>query len=173
MNRRAYERMEHEVRAIHRALTGEDPRLDEAGPEPHGDVPTEEEIERRFTELAIDARSIPGLARELSAHGFSPAVDVLEQGDEVLVEALLPGIATRDVDVHVIEQTLFLAGGSDSADTPDRIYVHAEIPRGPFCRVVALPCDVSSRPRIEVDRGVVRIHLRKASPAGTDAHAEE
>lgn len=172
MNRRAYERMEHEVRAIHRALTGEEPRLEEGGPA-DGSVPTEEELERRFTELAIDARSIPGVATALATLRFSPAVDVVELGDEVLVEALLPGIAARDVDVHVIEQTLFLAGGSVAAQPSDRVYVHAEIPRGPFSRVVPLPCDVSSHARLELDDGVVRIHLRKVAQPRADAHAEE
>ena len=79
----------------------------------------------------------------------------------------MPGIAARDVDVHVVEDTLFLTGTSEpDAEGDGRVYVHAEIPRGPFRRVVPLPCNVSSRSHVEIDRGVVRIHLRKAPPPG-------
>lgn len=174
MDRRAYERMEQEIRAIHRALTGEEPRLDGTSVDTSAPPPSEHDVERRFTELAIEARSIPRIAAELAALGFAPPVDVLDHGDEVLVEALLPGIAKQDLDVHVIDNTLFLAGASGAQTEGDgRVYVRAEIPRGPFWRVVPLPCGVSSGPRVEIDRGVARIHLRKAPQPRAEAHAEE
>ena len=44
---------------------------------------------------------------------------------------------------------------------PDRPL--SEIPRGPFERVLPLPCPVESA-RFEVEHGVVLVHLRKASP---------
>lgn len=85
MDRRAYERMEQEVRAIHRALTGEDPRLDGAeglddGATEPADTPAaaEHEVERRFTALALEARSVPSIAAKLSAFEFAA---VVEQGE--------------------------------------------------------------------------------------------
>lgn len=73
MDRRIYERMILEIRAIHHAVTGEELRVDEAPREgdAEGASPaTEEEIRRRFDELAATARSIPGVAFELWALGL-------------------------------------------------------------------------------------------------------
>jgi hypothetical protein len=71
MERGAYERMERRVRAIHRALTGDDPRPDDAASSDgengraEGSAPAQEEIERRFTELALEARTHPRIAGRL------------------------------------------------------------------------------------------------------------
>jgi HSP20 family molecular chaperone IbpA len=164
--------MENEVRAIHRAVTGEEPRVESVAPD--AEIPGEDEIAQRFTELAIEARFIPRVANELSARGFVPAVDVVETDDEVLVEALVPGIARHEVDVHVREQALYLAGArAGDPDADGGVIVHKEIPRGNFERVVHLPCEVSPRSRVEIDRGVLRIHLRKPPLPGTLAGAGE
>jgi HSP20 family molecular chaperone IbpA len=159
MERRAFERMEREVRAIHRALTGDEPRIEDLPSD--AETPAEDELMRRFTELAIFARANPHVASELSALGFVPPIDVVETGDEVLVEALVPGIASSDVEVHVREQALYLVGAR-TVDSNGGVIVREEIPRGSFQRVIHLPCEVSPRSRVEVDRGLLRIHLRKA-----------
>lgn len=177
MERRAYERMERAVLAIHRALTGEDPQLEDEGTSLEGaearedaPPPADDELERRFTDLALEARSFPSIAEKLSSLGFAPAVDVVEQGDEVLVEAHLPGVDARDVDVHVKDQLLLLTGTSAG---DGRVYASAEIPRGPFHRVVQLPCTVSSGSRVVSDRGVLRILLRKHPQPSAVVSAEE
>ena len=49
-----------------------------------------------------------------------------------------------------------------------RTYYHAELPRGPFRRLVRLPYAVAGEPRLEVTHGVVRVRLTKpvkAQPA--------
>ncbi|AKF03594.1 hypothetical protein DB32_000743 [Sandaracinus amylolyticus] len=61
--------MTQEIRAIHRALTGEELRIDEAAPSER-DAPSEGELAARFAELAIAARSIPSIAFELWALGL-------------------------------------------------------------------------------------------------------
>jgi HSP20 family molecular chaperone IbpA len=65
-------------------------------------------------------------------------------------------------------------GGERGSDGPH--YLHAEIPRGPFYRVVRIPTAFVAEPRIEVERGVIRISLAKAREAVQDAtfeHAQD
>lgn len=69
MDRRTYERMLREIRAIHRALTGEELRDDDVRIEP-GAPPREEELTARFAQLVAEARSIPKVALELRALGL-------------------------------------------------------------------------------------------------------
>ena len=54
---------------------------------------------------------------------------------------------------------------------------HAEIPRGPFYRVVPLPFTVERDPRIELEHGLLRIYVEAAAARGgngtrpdTDTH---
>ncbi|UJR83937.1 hypothetical protein [Sandaracinus amylolyticus] len=61
--------MTQEIRAIHRALTGEELRIDGAPPT-DPEAPSEGELTVRFAELAIAARSIPSIAFELWALGL-------------------------------------------------------------------------------------------------------
>jgi HSP20 family molecular chaperone IbpA len=178
MERRVFERMEREVCAIYRALTGEELRVEEL--EWDAELAGEEQISQRFTELAIAAREIPRVAAVLSDLGSVPPVDVVESDDEVIVEALVPGIAKGDIDVHVRAQALYFVGSRGASSDELRgesvgvhgVVVQREIPRGIFRRVVHLPCEVSPGSRVDVERGVVRIRLQKAvqpaalAPAG-------
>lgn len=92
MDRRAYERMEQGVRAIHRALTGEEPHLDGVA-DLHADAepataaaPAHDEVERRFTELVLEARTLPGFAERLSALEPAPAIDGVEHAGTAQAE---------------------------------------------------------------------------------------
>lgn len=70
MERRTYERMMREIRAIHLALTGEELRDDDVRAGESGAPPSEHELTARFAELATEARAIPSVALELWALGL-------------------------------------------------------------------------------------------------------
>jgi HSP20 family molecular chaperone IbpA len=76
----------------------------------------------------------------------------------------VPGVDHDGVDAVVDDHRLIVSGARSATVGPDsRIYLHAEIPRGPFRREVRLPTFVSGQPRVEVDNGIVRIRVTKSS----------
>ncbi len=156
------EMMHDHVRAIHRALTGGDPP---AAPnaEP-GAAPTPETVTRQFAELEALARAIPRIAERVPPFSFAPPLDLIDTERDIIVELGVPGVERDDVEVELGEEALVVSGArSTGAALDGRIYLHAEMPRGPFRREVRLPSPTSGRPRVEVESGVVRVRLAKPS----------
>jgi HSP20 family molecular chaperone IbpA len=150
------------VRAIHRALTGEDPPVRDA---PSRDVVivTPEQVLARFADLDQMARAIPSIAERVPPFAFTPLLDVIGTERELIFELGVPGIDTGDVDVAVSDGWLTVAGARSGAPADDRIYLHVEMPRGPFRREVQLRVPTSGAPRVEVDKGIVRVRIAKAA----------
>lgn len=151
------------VRAIHRVLTGEDPPVRD---EPSGDVTivTPEQVLARFAELDRMARAIPSIAERVPAFAFTPPLDVIGTVRELIFELGVAGVDASDVEVAVSDGWLTVAGArSGLLPADDRIYLHVEMPRGPFRREVRLRVPTSGAPRVEVDKGIVRVRIAKAA----------
>jgi HSP20 family protein len=162
MQAKRLEMMRDHVRAIHRAVTGDDPP--DAEP-PEGEAPalSRESVSERFGELEAMARSIPLIARRVPPFSFSPPLDVIGSEREVILELGVPGIELRDVEVEVEGNTLVVSGSLPTNQALNgRIYFHAEMPRGPFRRSIRLPEPTTGPPRVEVENGVIRIRLAKS-----------
>ena len=160
------ELMHDQVRAIYRAMTGEEMPEPEA-PEEAELPPSVDEVARRFADLELLARQVPTVVSRVPPFSFEPALDIIGTYNHVLVEVAVPGIKRDDVTVICTGETVVVwgtRGGESAAD--GRCFHHAEIPRGPFHRVVPLPCSVTKEPRVDVERGLIRIRLDKA-PAVT------
>jgi HSP20 family protein len=159
------EMMHDHVRAIHRAVTGGDP------PEPTttrapGDPPTLESLMRRFDELEAMARSTPPIAERVPPFSFAPPLDVISSDKELVIEFGVPGVAVEDVDVELTGEMLVVSGARPTnVALNGRIYLHAELPRGPFRRELQLPPSTSGRPRVEVENGIVRVRFARAGKA--------
>jgi HSP20 family molecular chaperone IbpA len=150
--------MHEQVRAIYRALTGEDVSdgaFDERTTT-EDTAETDETITRRFAELELLARTFPSVVERVPPFFFSPAMDVIAGDDAVVLELALPGVDRDDITIQCASGALTINGVRGEAR--DKLF-HAEIPRGPFCRVVPLPFAIEGEPRSELDRGVLRIYL--------------
>ena len=156
-----FELMQDHVRAIHRALTGKDP------PEPVATPvtpPTQDEVVEHFTALEALANSIPTIAERVPPFSFSPPLDVSGTDQELILELGVPGVERDDVIVEFEGDTVVVSGARSTASALDgRLYFHAELPRGPFRRVVRLPQSTSGPARVEVAQGIVRVRLTKAT----------
>jgi HSP20 family protein len=164
MQRETYELMNDQVRAIYRALTGFDmPESINAAsaPFPVGANPTEL-LNQRFAELESLTRLIPPVAERVPPFAFSPPLDVIEAEKELLIEIAVPGVTRSDVTVDLAGRLLTVMGTRNGEKAANgRVYRHAEIPRGPFRRVVRMPHEVTAQPRVEVENGIVRIRVTK------------
>ena len=167
MQRQTYELMIDHVRSIYRAVTGSelphDPRAAEP-PTPHG---PDEILLRRFAELDAWAHLLPYVAERVPPLSFAPPVEVIDRGGEIVVQAALPGVRKEEVLVDIVDGALVISGLRPGEPTNGQVYRHAEIPRGPFRRVVPLPQDASAEPlRLEVKDGLLRVALTKHGAKG-------
>ncbi len=172
------EQMEEHVRDIYRALTGDELREDELGEDERGESTKDElsvdEVARRFIDLESSVRQIPTIDERVPPFSFTPLLDVIDLEDHIVLELAVPGVDRENVEVTCSGGFITISGvrggerGSDSHQ-----YLHAEIPRGPFHRVVLIPTAFVAEPTIEVERGLIRVSLPKAKTEGkTDAEAK-
>lgn len=156
------ESMRDQVRAIHRIVTGADV------PEPHpADTALEaplEDVIRSFAELEALTRAIPALAERIPPFSFTPPLDALQEGGDLLVEVAVPGVGLEHVTVECVERTLVISGIRRGHDGGEAVrYSHGEIPRGPFFRTFHVPFPTVGEPMVDLDRGLLRVRL-KSSP---------
>ncbi len=78
------------------------------------------------------------------------AVDVFDEGREVLVLAEAPGLTRRDIHVSLEGRTLVLS---------------VEAGRRKGTQRIDLPCDVTGRPKVSLSNGILHILVRKAHKA--------
>ena len=102
-----------------------------------------------------------------SQAGWSPAVDVAEDDEEVTVRAEIPGMDPKDLDVTISGNHLVLAGEKkESAEKKGKGFYHSERRFGAFHRSLPLPEAVDpDNVEAEYANGVLVIRLKKSPSA--------
>ena len=154
--------MQDQVRTIYRALTGNNiPEIESSAPRP--DAPLAE-ITRRFVELETVTRTDPFLSELVPPFSFTPPLDAFYSGDHVVVELAIPGVDRSDLNVEIVDGTVVISGVRRvHADFNGASFSHAEIPRGPFYRAFHVPLPVRPEPDVTLERGLLRIQLKRSS----------
>jgi HSP20 family protein len=105
----------------------------------------------------------------LGSNRYGPAyqtpmpVNVRSTGDELEVEAALPGVKPEDVEVTVEGGTLVIAATNGSDDDERDGYLVREIRRGSLARTIALPTGYEAdRASARFDHGVLTVTIPKA-----------
>jgi HSP20 family protein len=95
-----------------------------------------------------------------------PKVDVLDLGDQLVVNAELPGVDRNDLDVSILQNQITIKGRTARDEQGERgEYFHREISRGEFQRTVILPADVDAeKARGRFENGLLTISLPKLKP---------
>jgi HSP20 family protein len=167
------EQMEEHVRDIYRALTGEELREDELMAPTQGELSVDE-VARRFIDLESSVRQIPTIDERVPPFSFSPSLDVIDFDDHILLELAAPGVEREDVEVACSGQFITISGVRGGEPGSDgRHYLHAEIPRGPFYRVVQIPTAFVAEPTMEVEHGLIRVRLTKAKEQAKEPDSEQ
>jgi HSP20 family protein len=91
-------------------------------------------------------------------------VDVRATADEVVVEAILPGVKPEDVDITMEGNTLTLAGDTSSKTEGEREgLLLTEIRRGRFSRTLTLPAGLEpDKATATFEDGVLTLRIPKA-----------
>jgi HSP20 family protein len=96
-----------------------------------------------------------------------PAVNVWEDAEHVYVEAELPGLDLKDLELHVTGNNQLTIKGQRTAKLPEKSVLHRqERGFGNFVRVLTLPFDVdAARVDARFEHGVLTVQLAKHASA--------
>lgn len=99
--------------------------------------------------------------------GWKPPIDVLETADAYIVIAELPGVRREDLDIHIDDGRLTLAGSRGERELACEQYHRIERGHGAFSRTFQLPLPVDAdRINADLRDGVLTVTCPKAdSPA--------
>jgi HSP20 family protein len=107
----------------------------------------------------------PRIAGE--TRGWSPAIDMVDKKDEIVLRADLPGMSQQDIQVNVEGGMLTIRGtrqGEQEAKEDD--YYCCERWSGTFSRTMALPPGVDAdKIKATFKNGVLEVHVPKAPQA--------
>jgi len=94
----------------------------------------------------------------------SPAIDMYQTDDEVIVKAALPGFKADDVQINVTGEVLTIRGELKHEEEKKEKAWHIREQRyGSFERSVVLPTDVvADKTKAEFENGILTITLPKA-----------
>jgi HSP20 family protein len=99
--------------------------------------------------------------------GWTPACDVFEDADEVVIRAALAGVDPKDVDIRFENGVLTLKGERRiEKEEKKENYHRVEMAYGSFTRTFALPTSVDpDKVHADSKHGVLSIHLPKRTEA--------
>ncbi|MGI6550234.1 MAG: Hsp20/alpha crystallin family protein [Syntrophomonadales bacterium] len=121
------------------------------------------EIDRWFSEFA---RGVPGLE---SLKAGSPRVEIVETNESVLVNAELPGIESKDVDVRVFPQEVRIkAERRQEREYEEEKKYRSESYYGSISRTVSLPTEINpDQAAASFKNGILKLVLPKIAPSDT------
>jgi HSP20 family protein len=98
---------------------------------------------------------------EVTRGVWSPPVDILERGNEVVLKIDLPEVSQNEIDIRVEENTLIIQGERRfTKDTPDENYIQIERPYGTFRRTFSIPRTIDHEGiKASYKDGVLRVTL--------------
>jgi len=129
-----------------------------------------DDLNRLFYEMDRDffsPLSLPMLERggEDLINFWSPAVDVIDEDNEVIVKACIPGMKPDEMEVDVENNMLVIRGETTRKDEEKKKNYHRrEIMQGRFYRQVPLPADVDGdKAKATFEHGVLTVSVPKST----------
>lgn len=112
-------------------------------------------------------RMLEGRAPAWGMQGFTPAVDVYQTKDAVVVETPLAGVDPKDVEITIENDVLTIRGETKQvSEVEEKDYYRKEVRAGSFYRSVALPTRViGEKAKAESHEGMLKITVPKAEEA--------
>jgi HSP20 family protein len=130
-----------------------------------------QEMEKRFEDFLRRPFSfmpswLPRLRMpELEEH--SPSVDIMTEGDVVVVKAELPGMKKENIDVNLTKDTITISGEKRKEEKVEKKdYLSIERSYGSFKRSFSLPAEVETEKASATFKdGVLEIRIPKTEEA--------
>ncbi|MFZ3089789.1 MAG: Hsp20/alpha crystallin family protein [Nitrospirota bacterium] len=122
-------------------------------------------LQERMNKLFEESLSRSGKDQEdLTVGRWSPAIDVMENEQEIVIKGELPGIELKDVEVLIKDNLLTLRGERKFEKEEEKENYHRiERAYGAFQRVFTLPASVEQdKVKAKMRDGILEIRLPKA-----------
>jgi HSP20 family protein len=125
---------------------------------------------RTFDDLVsrmFDDWMSPRVAGE--ARGWSPAVDMIDRKDEIVLRADLPGLEQKDIQVNVENGMLTIRGTREGErEAKEEDYYCCERWAGSFSRTMALPPGIDpDKIKATFKNGVLEVHVPKSTQSAS------
>lgn len=124
------------------------------------------EIDEAFRGAGVHRPFGPAFLSPSTLRRF-PLVNFSEDEGQIYVEALLPGVEPKDIDLSVVRNTVTISGERKPLDDRQGQVIHrTELGTGRFSRTIELPVDIDpNKTTAECRDGIMRITLAKAEHA--------
>lgn len=124
----------------------------------------QQEIDRLFEGVT---RGFPNFPAFSGAGTNLPRMDVAETDKAIEIEAELPGLETKDVQINLADNVLTIRGEKkNEREEKEKDYHLVERSYGSFSRSVALPQGVKPEDiSAEIAKGVLKVTVKKPAPA--------
>lgn len=100
---------------------------------------------------------------EEPSRDFTLAVDVRDDEDEYVINALVPGLKAEDLNIQILEDVVTVEG---EFKVDEHEYLMRELPHGTFRRTLRLPATLDAdKAQAKIVDGVLTLHLPKAESA--------
>ena len=122
------------------------------------------ELHRIYGSSGHHRRGYGALGPLARVNGWSVPLDVVSDGDSVIVRASLPGVKPEDIEVTIEDGTLTIKGGAEVEEqTSDSNYLLRERRTGRYNRTVRLADSIdTANAETRYEDGVLTITLPKA-----------
>lgn len=120
----------------------------------------QDEMNRLFNRWGFNGHQGP-------AQAVFPAINVWEEGDALLLEAELPGLSMKDLEIYVTGADQLTLKGERKPNVPAESVKHRqERGFGSFVRVLTLPFPVdANKVEAHLENGVLQVRLAKHESA--------
>jgi len=131
-------------------------------------------LQDRIDRMFEDFTSLPMMGRGMMADGgfdLMPSLEMREEGNKVLINCELPGVAEQDVDIACNEHTLTISGEKkkEFEDKSNGGY-RSERSYGRFSRSVELPFMIDpAKVDARFENGVLKLSIDKPAEAEQQA----
>lgn len=79
------------------------------------------------------------------AEGRLPKVDIIDNENDLLIRAELPGVNKKDLDISMTDNTVTIKANTNYEEKEEKAdYYRSEIAQGKYTRTVGLPADVDT-----------------------------
>ena len=107
-----------------------------------------------------------GTTKRYVSYGY-PSVDLIDAGDKLVIQALLPGMKREDIDVSVLRNKVSLSGERKREAVEEANYICRERYYGLFHKVIELPRPIQvDKVNAEYKNGILTITMPKEQSFG-------
>jgi HSP20 family protein len=119
---------------------------------------------RRALDRLLEDSSTPSLWQSEEYRTMVPPIDIVERENDVVVKAVVPGVAEEDLNIEVVGDSLTIRGESKEAkEDKKENYFYREWRYGTFMRSLTLPAGLKTdKVDAEMDNGILVLTIPRA-----------